>query len=123
MNAEFISTPCTSIEQSRRLLTLGLKRETADMIYVPHYDTNGQIKHYFPPKVLEGKLREYIIKNDLDFSDYIPAWSMYRLIEMGFHKGIGIIVVKDAYNYMISHIESRINTGVFNKDYLEESNE
>lgn len=33
-NFEFKSQICTSIEQSKRLLELGLKKETADMVWI-----------------------------------------------------------------------------------------
>ena len=51
----------------------------------------------------------------------IPAWSLHRLVEIGFHKGIGIVVANNAYDSIISLIEKRIKNGVFNKEYLNEN--
>ena len=57
METKFNSQRCTTIEQSKRLLGLGLKKETADMhwwdIPFPHYCI-----------------------------DETPAWSLHRLMEM-----------------------------------------
>ena len=61
----FNSAVCTSIEQSRKLLALGLKKETADCCYY-YYDG------------------EYLIAfaEDAKYPSDIPAWSLHRLIEM-----------------------------------------
>lgn len=76
----FKSQICTSREQSERLLAVGLKKETADMVYEPHY-VNGVLKDYFEPKILEKKVLKYMLTDEA-FKDYIPAWSLHRLIEM-----------------------------------------
>ena len=71
----FNSAICTSREQSERLLALGLKKETADMVLCKADDgllykpSDGYVK-----VVLEDG--EQLCKED------IPAWSLHRLIEM-----------------------------------------
>ena len=62
---KFNSQICTSREQSERLLALGLKKETADMLWVRMGDGTYSlaIEPYF-------------------FDEDIPAWSLHRLIEM-----------------------------------------
>lgn len=60
----FKSQPATSIEQSERLLALGLKKETADMGWA---------------KLLEGEGYVMAIAEDYSFID-IPAWSLHRLL-------------------------------------------
>lgn len=72
---KFNSQICTTREQSERLLSLGLKKETADMVYMPFY-RKGIIIDYSAPHSL---LNQDYFK---DFSDDIPAWSLHRLIEM-----------------------------------------
>ena len=62
----FKSQPATSIEQSERLLALGIKKETADMGWV---------------KLIEGNGYVMAIAEDYSFID-IPAWSLHRLIKM-----------------------------------------
>ena len=119
METKFNSQICTTREQSERLLALGLKKETADMVHSPHYDIHGQIKEYCSPKVLEGDLRQYLIEDDWDFSDYIPAWSLARLIEMVASKWQEYMVfLPDAYDEIISDIEIEIGRGDFPKKYL-----
>ena len=61
----FNSQVCTSRSQSERLLTLGLKEETADMMLTKGIEADF-ITLAFPPQVEED----------------IPAWSLHRLIEM-----------------------------------------
>ena len=62
----FNSQICTTREQSQKLLSLGLKKETADM----YYRTNW----------INAVAANDII--DLYEDDIIPAWSVHRLIEM-----------------------------------------
>lgn len=64
---EFKSHIATTQEQSIKLLALGLKPETADMCY------NG----YFESLPLEIN-RNNAIQDD----QYIPAWSLSRLLEL-----------------------------------------
>ena len=62
---EFKSQICTSVEQSKRLLDLGLKPETADCF---HWNYSGV--NYI------GNITEGLEQDD------IPAWSLNRLIEL-----------------------------------------
>ncbi len=126
---EFKSQICTTKEQSERLLKLGLKKETADMaIPHPHFE----------------KFITVPIEHCLNPEHCIPAWSLYRLIEMINLKiqfrlkekttvlygvshsqpfqsfsGFGIDG-KSYYNSIINAIEWLIKEGYFNKHYLEE---
>jgi hypothetical protein len=64
----FESQPCTSREQSERLLALGLKKETADMVWTHAYYGTWVATASENPLYEEG--------------ESIPAWSLGRLIEM-----------------------------------------
>lgn len=84
----FKSQPATSVEQSQRLLTLGLNPETADMTHhYLHPIDSYDLKAIEFSRVLH--LRELANKSpilgrsgeDLCGKD-IPAWSLHRLIEM-----------------------------------------
>lgn len=78
---EFNSQICTTKEQSERLLTLGLKKETADMRYQIRYlDLGGVLKECTP------SLEPYPPLNN---DRFIPAWSLHRLIEIMPNKIIG----------------------------------
>ena len=114
---EFSSQICTTREQSERLLSLGLKKETADCGHF--YEPEEHLEdHYWETHILEDGWKPYWEVTDNE----IPAWSLHRLIEIGFGfpKGVGLVIAKGAYNEIISLIEKRIRKGVFNKDYLEE---
>ena len=137
----FKSQIATSREQSERLLALGLKKETADMIYVEVHCTDGSIEWDASP-IMEGLTA-------LDFEDnWPPAWSLHRLIEMMprclaedkiYHESwdlnvtpcaviyrnqdelnecIGECLGQGMYNNIIDCIEWLIKKGYFNKDYL-----
>ena len=72
---EFKSQICTTIEQSKRLLELGLKPKTADMCFF--HSTDEDIENPYTRLVVD----DYIL-NSLEDNDNIPAWSLYRLIEL-----------------------------------------
>lgn len=129
-NFEFKSQVATSIEQSKRLLELGLKKETADMMYII--------------SAIDGLSEPLPYESSLDFMLHIPAWSLHRLMELMlevifdallcvFKDSIRyealvfdrIEVLNDAvsdnmYDNAIATIEWLIKEGYFNKDYLEE---
>jgi hypothetical protein len=134
-NFEFKSQICTTREQSERLLALGLKKETADMVYITDGRVPEEYRHYdLIPEYYESCLEDIV---------HIPAWSLHRLIEiLGPHrlpihfrkKGRVDITIsyinqgcsgRSGYNYydsIIDCIEWLINEGYnhFNKDYLGE---
>lgn len=127
---KFNSQICTTKEQSERLLTLGLKKETADMGIVK--STN---------EIYVGCPTDYSFENGL----HIPAWSLHRLIEImptvithdDYHLILGINATcvyyaddeyaetfkafeGNLYDCVVKCIEWLIKEGYFNKEYLEE---
>lgn len=82
MEMKFNTKVCTSRQQSKKLLEIGLKRETADMVYLPHYNNDGVLENYFDPKILKGLTRKCVVDNDENFKDFIPAWSLNRLLDI-----------------------------------------
>lgn len=127
---KFNSQICTTREQSERLLALGLKKETADMVLVPSSRHDGS------DVIRVRKL--YLMEEDA-----IPAWSLHRLIEMMpenvtsddwlgvsfddvsyYHgEGEGIIGWKfieagNLYDCIIKCYEWLIENGSFKKEYL-----
>ena len=100
----FKSQICTDKIQSKRLLSLGLKKETADMYWVNHLDI------WIP-----------IADRPLDDND-LPAWSLHRLIELinqpeHISLWIGVEIAND-YDYATDCIEWLIKEGYFPKKYL-----
>ena len=106
----FNSAICTSIEQSRRLLALGLKKETADMHHYRWSEGYWGVEAY-PPRG--------------DAPSFIPAWSLGRLWELYWSNKVvsdclfGCGKYMSPYAKMIAMIEYDIEDGTFNKDYLE----
>ena len=135
----FTSQICTTKEQSERLLALGLKKETADIVIRPDntlivINENSFIYHNLEKATQEG---------------YCPAWSLHRMVQMmpsAVYQGESIRYFmieqghnvgywyfgedecelckiwssKDLYNNIIDCIEWLIEKGYFNKEYLEE---
>ena len=114
---KFNSQICTNMEQSERLLALGLKRETADCV-IMYYDGwhIGEAEHF-----------------DFDKDPSEPAWSLHRLIEMAdtyiefspftgvtFQDGSFSTNRDNDYDAIVDIIEWLIQKEHFNKKYLEE---
>ena len=109
----FNSQICTSVVQSERLLALGLKKETADMVYRSYgyiIDEFGNKEKRFkqPTMVVEGWESKYDI----------PAWSLHRLMILAEMKGSAFSNLDSAYETTISIIAAKIRFGYFNKEYL-----
>lgn len=107
---KFNSQICTSREQSERLLALGLKKETADMVWTHAYYST------WAATAKENPL--YFHEAD---EDTIPAWSLHRLIEMmganNIQHWLGLNVERD-FDLIIDTIEELIKEGYFPKEYL-----
>lgn len=105
MNEKFKSQICTTKEQSQRLLELGLKKETADMVYQAIGVTPFN-------KWKEHKIQE----------DFFPAWSLHRLLCMLDYDNTDTfdIMPNFAYEDVITTISGRIGCRIFNKEYLKE---
>ena len=128
----FNSAICTSKVQSERLLALGLKKETADMLIMSLSSENDIIAL---PWIESGGWTK---------DNSIPAWSLHRLIEMLNEEMYGglLCIFKDSIRYeeiimdrleahfevvgdnmyenVISTIEWLIKEGHFKKEYLED---
>lgn len=71
---KFNSQICTTEEQSKRLLALRLKAETADMRYrIVYFDLDG---------ILLESAHSLEVGSPLNNDGSIPAWSLHRLMEM-----------------------------------------
>ena len=121
----FNSQVCTNIAQSRRLLELGLKKETADMSY-SYQRTSGDyelsVVEYAAILRLKDRMNNRKVLglgwNEMYGND-IPAWSLHRLMELLASKwGECMVFLPDAYDEIISDIEIEIGRGSFNKEFL-----
>ena len=110
---KFNSQICTTRDQSERLLSLGLKKETADCSYL-NFGRNSQAAkmYYDVPSIGEP------------YGDDIPAWSLHRMIEIvdnpyAIKHWIGCCIPQD-YDHLIDIIKICIELGEIDKEYLED---
>lgn len=108
---EFNTQICTTVEQSKFLLELGLKKETADMCW--------------QKTTLNGELITYPAQDVWDCStaitDYhIPAWSLHRLMELATSKRKVMVIRRGAglYDTMIRKIKRMIIEGLIKSEYI-----
>lgn len=114
---KFNSRLCTTMEQSQRLLELGLKPETADMAHIAFGGGGMMIRPY-----------NWVSTTEVDIENFYPAWSLHRLLCIGVHGdymglwniNINIDTVEDLFEQLIRLIEWAIKDGVFNKEYLKQ---
>jgi hypothetical protein len=109
---KFTSQICTTEEQSKRLLALGLRKKTADMYYSYYKDRIGYTYDLMPKSAELGDRRS------------IPAWSLDRLICMisdsntSENYKVEFYTKLNRYDEAIALIQSLIHIGQFNKEYL-----
>ena len=108
---EFKSQICTTKEQSKKLLELGLNPETADMCFFR--STDEDIENPYTRLVVN----DYIL-NPLEDNDNIPAWSLHRLMEIGDFINVGFLNIEKMYECCIQMLEGQIRGGVINKEYI-----
>ena len=115
---KFKSQICTTVEQSKRLLELGLEPDTADMV---HMEIDGSW-------ICITKQGD---EEDLPYDLYY-AWSLHRLIELcpetieGIYNDgethcelyIDFDKHHNIYNNIIDYIDWLIKKRYFNKEYL-----
>jgi hypothetical protein len=102
---KFDSQICTTMKQSKRLLELGLKPETADMCIDLYYEDEP-----------------FVVHNKIDYSkqtEFVPAWSLHRLIEILDSPLIEFNVLSyNPYEEIIYIISECIEKGYISKKYL-----
>lgn len=108
----FKSQIATTIEQSKRLLELGLKPETADMVY--GYDCTYPYNCHL--RILEDG--DYISSNII--TDRIPAWSYDRLREIiaNHYIAYSTDLKTTDYESLINEIGELIKHNELKKDYI-----
>ena len=133
METKFNFKICTTKEQSERLLALGLKPETADMVLTE--DSDGIWR---PSLVFDDGEDDYDTSLYLEIlPNEIPAWSLHRLVSVLTNNGINITFIAniviierykvfeksyefwdDVYDNICDAYEWLIKEGYFNKEYL-----
>lgn len=126
-NLTFNTQICTTVEQSKRLLELGLNADTADMCWLAKKLWGDDVE-------IPEEDRSYILSTDKDDSfcsrydvDCVPAWSLHRLIAMLPDRDRAYLTdccdFKDCsriYDEVVFLIEWIIENGHINKEYLKE---
>ena len=110
---KFNSQICTSVEQSKHLLELGLKPETADMCFFR--STDEDLENPYTRIVVD----DYML-NALEDDENIPAWSLHRLIELMDVYEVMLEWKFGIYECVISMLEERIKDGLIDKEYLKQ---
>lgn len=112
---KFNSQICTTREQSKRLLALGLKKETADC-YLEYVGIDNYGNNVWHPSTIVNNYRMP------DYSRDFPAWSLHRLIEIldVWYLELNFNEFNNVYEQVISYFEERVKGGFINKDYLKE---
>ena len=130
---KFNSQICTTKEQSERLLALGLKKETADMMFIVLVkDFRGEdVPNAERVYSLCTWYEETSMSVGLEKKEYIPAWSLHRLLcllpqeyiyDIDFQQIMRDFVFgsQDMYDEVISAIEMLSEEGYLYDEYLEE---
>jgi hypothetical protein len=113
IDMEFESQMCTNMEQSERLLALGLNAETADMCY--------QVKFFDPfPQHLVDCTPSLLTHPPINNERFVPAWSLHRLIEIaGIRAFSPVSSLHGWYDDIIAQIQSLIHIGYIDEKYLD----
>ena len=90
-NFEFKSQICTNQEQSRKLLELGLKPESADMAHISFGGGGMMIRPY-----------NWVSTTEVDIENFYPAWSLHRLMELLDMNGTAFSDITKAYDTCIN---------------------
>lgn len=135
---EFNSQVCTTKEQSERLLALGLKRETADMMLIRNFgyllEEPYRVTIWDPQTLsLHDNFQEFIdsmtrnlkgIDEQYVNDGYKPAWTLDRLISMindsytAEDYKVELYTKLNRYDEVIAQIQSLNHIGQFNKEFL-----
>lgn len=117
---EFETQICTTIEQSKRLLDLGLKPETADCTWAI---INGEpVAFIGQTKINCSKITNNGNEEAKREIIHYPAWSLHRLLCMLDYDNADTfnIMPNLAYEDVIATISLRIDCSVFDKEYLKQ---
>ena len=135
-NLIFNTQICTTMEQSKRLLELGLDANTSDCYHYAiqyfdgvSYENTGKMAIGLRSNIGNEGHFDYLLESfGLDDMDcFIPAWSLHRLIAMLPDRNRSWLTdycnFKDCskiYDEVVFLIEHMIKNGYFNKEYLKE---
>lgn len=120
----FKSQPATTIEQSGRLIALGLRKETADMTHhyqhaIDSYELTGmEFSRVMYLREQVNKKPIFGLSGDDLYTKEIPAWSLYRLIEI-LDTNPFVFYTNCGFDTVIDQVEEYIRSGFIDTRYLE----
>lgn len=106
---KFKSQVCTTVEQSKKLLELGLKPDTADCHYIL-MDENWSLGVGFWKQSHQNVP-----------THYVPAWSLHRLMYIISEPYLSMnlnVKNNNLYDHIIAIIKNLIEVEKLNKEYL-----
>lgn len=106
MELKFNSQICTTVEQSKKLLELGVNPETADCHYLL-MDDNWSMGFGFWEQPHHNVP-----------THYIPAWSLHRLFDIMYVHCHELKACENVYDAMIKRIEKTIEHNTHNEYYF-----
>ncbi len=113
---KFSSQICTTKEQSQRLLDLGLKPETADMVLIKELAYDAVAHCTYDADTYMIRPIDYLIGEK--HRGHIHAWSLHRLIELLDSPSIELSC--NPYEEIIYNISECIKYGYLNQEYLKQ---
>lgn len=100
---DFNTQVCTTLEQSERLLAMGVKPETADCLLMKSDD--NILVYGYPYK-------DFMMEDEEIFETYsqvvTPAWSLQRLLAMINRPTISLMLCNITYDKIIARLEAEI---------------
>lgn len=107
---------CTTKEQSEKLLSLGLKQETADMYleltYGYNFENNQYSEEWKPHLRPYSELLEDTEKFNIPiyFKHIIPAWSLSKLFELTLYYNNNILIKNndEIFDVLINNIKNNL---------------
>lgn len=113
---KFNSQICTTKEQSQRLLELGLKPETADMVLIKELAYDEVAHCTYDADTYMIRPIDYLVGEE--HRGHIYAWSLHRLIEILDPPTIELSC--NPYEEIIYNISECVKNGYLNQEYLME---
>ena len=113
---KFNSQVCTTKEQSKRLLDLGLKPETADMSLT--VVCGAEIAQWVGELNNLGNIKVNGVGVPNEEVENIPAWSLHRLFDIMYVHCHELKACENVYDAMIKRIEKTIEHNTHNEYYF-----
>lgn len=113
-NITFDTKLSTSIEESKKLVELGISSSTADCVW--QRLLNGE--KWGEWVLFPYPYKDWNNKNNTEVCQCIPAWSLHRLIRIAHNKDLALLSVENPFKWLVHKIEKMVNMTTINPKYL-----